>query len=124
MPANISLRQLLDQAVLSMRIDGTFDSTIRTWLGDSIGISIYFGEQYPEHTLVIIDHTNRDAARTFIETASGGTLTVTEEGAFTVYSGENNPSLIAVNDEAIYIASRRELIPFNGNHHRWGIPNH
>jgi hypothetical protein len=114
MPASISLRQLLDQAVLSMRMDGTFDSTIRTWLGDSIGMGIYFGEQFPEDILVIIDHTNRDAAETFIETASGGIYNITEEGAFTFYSGENNATLVAINDDAIYMSSRRELIPFNG----------
>ncbi|MDX2076999.1 MAG: hypothetical protein SFZ02_11245 [bacterium] len=115
MPATISLRQLLDQAVLSMRMDGTFDTTIRSWLGDSVGIGIYEGEQFIEHVLVIIDHTNRDAARTFIETVSGGVFDVTEEGAFTVYSSPNGGAIfIALNDDAIYMSSRRELIPFNG----------
>ncbi len=115
-PANdVSLYQSLDMAVQSAGLEGDFQTTIRPWLGDKIGIGMYQGESSLVETLIIVDIANRELAEAFIENAGRGALEVSTEGNFTVYSNSNTPTLIAVGDDSAYIATKRDLIPFNGN---------
>ncbi|MDX2076998.1 MAG: DUF3352 domain-containing protein [bacterium] len=115
MPTNMNIRQLLDQVVMSIGVEGDFQTAIRPWLGDKVGIGIYFGEQSPENIFIAIDHTNRELAEAFIENVSRGALRTSVEGDFTVYTTNNDMAFIAINNDTIYITSLRELIPFTGN---------
>ncbi|MCU0480473.1 MAG: DUF3352 domain-containing protein [Anaerolineae bacterium] len=93
---------------------GSFQADIRPWLGDKIGVGIYWGETAPQHTLIIIDHTNREQTESYVNKLTGGTIASATQGDFTVY-GEDEALILAVNDEALYIATTSELLPINGN---------
>jgi len=113
--SEMNLYQSLDMAVQSAGLEGDFQTSIRPWLGDKIGIGIYQGESSLIDTLVVIDIADRELAEAFVQSVAAGTLQSATEGDFTVYSNPDTPTLIAINDDVAYIATKRELIPFTGN---------
>ncbi|MCU0480474.1 MAG: DUF3352 domain-containing protein [Anaerolineae bacterium] len=108
------VRNIMNQALANLQIEGDFDTAIRPWLGSSAALGIYWGEMMPENFYIAIDHSNRELAEAFIENLAERSLDVTVEGNFTIYASPNGMSFIGLNDDAIYITSKRELIPFTG----------
>lgn len=108
------MRYLINQALGASRSNLEFETDIRPWLGSSAALGVYWGETFPENFYVAIDHNNRELVEAFIENSTELNLEVTVEGAFTIYAPPNAMSFVGLNDDAIYITSKRELIPFTG----------
>lgn len=113
-PEGFGVRQLLNQALASTRLDIDFETDIRPWLGSSMALGLYWGEDVLQDLFIAIDHSNRELAEAFLINISRQQIEVTVEGNFSIYTMGDGMTLIGINDDAIYIALRRELIPING----------
>ncbi|MCL4252493.1 MAG: hypothetical protein KJ043_01785 [Anaerolineae bacterium] len=113
---NLGVRQMLDMAVMSAMGEGDFATTIRPWLGASVAMAVYWGENSAAEIFIAIDHNNRELAEAFIENVTSRmSLETSVDGAFTIYTGNNGMLNIGVNNDAIYLASERDYLPINGN---------
>ncbi|PJF31993.1 MAG: hypothetical protein CUN52_02255 [Phototrophicales bacterium] len=114
-PQNFSTRQILDM-IAQRLVDRDFATTIRPWLGSSMAMAGYWGEYITEKTLIAIDHSNRELAEAFVENLLAPlSPATTAEGNFVIYSANNGMLNIAINDDTVYLASDRALLPINGN---------
>lgn len=113
---NLGVRQMLDMAVMSAMGEGDFATTIRPWLGASVAMAAYWGENPAAEIFIAIDHNNRELAEVFIENVTSQMgLETSVDGDFTIYTGINGMLNIGVNNDAIYLASERDYLPINGN---------
>jgi hypothetical protein len=114
-PQNFSIRQILDMIAQPL-MGEDFVTSIRPWLGSSMAMAGYWGEYITEKVLVAIDHSNRELTEAFVENRLAPLRPeTTVEGNFVIYSANNGMLNIAINDDAIYLASDRALLPINGN---------
>jgi len=107
------VRELINQVLASTRLDVDFETDIRPWLGSSMALGVYWGEDVVQDIFIAIDHSNRELVEAFIINTSNRQTEVTVSGNFSIYS-INSTTLIGVNDDAIYIAMRPEILPIDG----------
>lgn len=114
-PMNFSIKQLLEMVAQAL-VGRDFATTIRPWLGSSMAMAGYWGEYITEKALIAIDHSHRELAEAFVENLLAPLRPeTTVAGNFVIYSANNGLLNIAINDDAIYLASDRALLPINGN---------
>ncbi len=108
------VHQLINQVLASSRLDIDFETDIRPWLGSSMAFGLYWGEDVVQDFFIAIDHSNRELVEAFIINTSRRQTEVTVEDNFSIYAMGDGMTLIGINDDAIYIAMRPELLPIDG----------
>ena len=125
LPLEQSLFDLLDETASQLPGGGTFDSTIRTWLGDTVAFGVLslndLFDDKPENDnttpfLVALDITDRDAARAFFEfILVNNSYTSEETDAYTLFLPPQNEffneSYVMITDDALFVSSSQVALP-------------
>ncbi len=120
-----SIRDGLNEGISQLLGDGTFDSEVRTWLGDvaSVGVTsleqAFDGDSSNDDEnpfLVAVAINDRAGAEDFFERGlsnSGTEFTSDEQDGFTVLTSSDDEGIIAVGDSVLYISNDADSIPFS-----------
>ncbi len=130
MPKPDRIADQFDKAVGEVMGSGTFDSEVRSWLGDvaSVGVMTFDGmmgsgsrgNTPPPHVLFAVEITDQKAASTFFETvlkkSPNADYEMTNEGGFTVFTSttKKDSGIIAIGKDVLFVAVYKEDIPFDG----------
>lgn len=111
----INMRALLNEMLAEGGL--SWDADVRPWLGDSIalaGVQTADGSNQP--VIFAVDITDREGALNFMRMAAEDQpFSESSDGDFSTLMMEGEePTLVAVNDSAMYISNSADLIPFAG----------
>jgi len=121
-----------DKAVKEVIGSGTFDSEVRSWLGDETSIGLFSFEGMmgrgnsdgkPPHFLAAVAVTDQKAAEAFwkaaLSKASSNKYQTSTEGDFTLFTPskdapESASGIVAIGKDVLFIAGYKEDVPFKG----------
>ncbi len=125
-PVFESLDELIDD--IGRFEGGSFQSTVRSWLGDVgafgiISLEGIFDDDSGNDAgifMIALQVTDRAAAESFWTTGlAPDNYTTSSEGMFTLYSPSasqvGEPAFVAVGDEVVFIANTRDVLPLRGS---------
>lgn len=123
LPTSQNLTEFLDDTLQDVQL-GTFEDTIRPWLGDTAAVAAYLGDSgnmndpFESGDVIIAIEADGIAALTFFEPffdedVQSGELEVGEVGEFTTYFDERESTVIAFGNDAIFITVSTEEDPMD-----------
>lgn len=121
LPPNITANDLLDLALQDADL-GSFDETIRPWLGDVAALGMYQPESlYDDPPVLVAVDVDGEAALTFFSEIianelQSGSLEQSEVNGYTVFTStsEYDTTEVAIGDDVLFIASMPNLLPLEG----------
>jgi hypothetical protein len=117
-PPGLNISVLLDQLLVSENI-GTFDKSVRPWLGNSASLALFVSDSLADDPFVLVSvQVDGKAALEFFgiliaDQIQSGALELSEENGFTLItsSSEFDTTAFAFGDDVLFIASHPDLLP-------------